>query len=158
MTLEEKLAIERRLAELTERGGGRLTPEAVVQDAESPSSPLHARIFRASDREAAYQHRLDLARQLIRSVRVNVTIDQRSVSVVGYVHDPGTHASGYVPTASLINERERALQVVLREFSRVEAIIARSREIAEVLGLRTELEAMLNNLQQFVDAARRAAA
>lgn len=158
MTLEEKLAIERRLAELTEQGGGRLTPEAVVRDAEDPSSPLHAKIFRETDGEAAYQRRLDLARELIRAVRVNVTIEERSFSVVGYVHDPSTHSSGYVPTASLINERERALQVVLREFTRVEAIITRSREIATVLGLRTELETMLNNLHQFVDAARRAAA
>lgn len=158
MTLEEKLAVERRLTELTILGDGRLTPEAVVRDAEDPSSPLHAKIFRESDGEAAYQRRLELARQLIRSVRVNVTIDQRSISVVGYVHDPSTHASGYVPTASLINERERALEVVLREFARVEAIITRSREIATVLGLRTELETMLNNLQQFVDAARRAVA
>ena len=158
MTLEEKLAIERRLAELTEQGNGRLTPEAVVRDAEDPLSPLHAKIFAESEQEAAYQRRLELARQLIRSVRVNVTIDHRSVSVVGYVHDPATHASGYVPTASLVNERERALEVVLREFHRVEAIITRSREIATVLGLREELEAMLNNLQQFVDAARRAAA
>jgi hypothetical protein len=158
VTLEEKLAIERRLTELTAQGGGRLTPEAVVQDAENPQSPLHTKIFGESDREAAYQRRLELARQLIRSVRVNVTIDQRSISVVGYVHDPSTHSSGYVPTASLINERERALQVVLREFARVEAIITRSREIAEVLGLRAELESMLNNLQQFVAAARAAAA
>ena len=158
MTLEERLAIERRLAELTVAGDGRLTPEAVVRDAEDPHSPLHAKIFRESDREAAYQHRLDLARQLIRSVRVNVTVEQRSVSVVGYVHDPSSRAAGYVPIVSLINERERALEVILREFSRVEAIITRSREIAEVLGLRDELEAMLNNLQQFVNAARRAAA
>ena len=158
MTLEQKLAIEQRLAELTAQGGGRLTPEAVVRDAEDPSSPFHAKIFGESEREAAYQRRLELARQLIRSVRVNVTIDQRSVSVVGYVHDPSTHVSGYVPTASLVNERERALEVVLREFTRIEAIITRSREIATVLGLRTELETMLNNLQQFVDAARRAAA
>jgi hypothetical protein len=158
VTLQERHAIEQRLSELTTQGGGRLTPEAVVKDAEDPNSPLHAKIFSNTDVEAAYQHRLDLARQLIRSVRVNITVDQRSISVVGYVHDPSSHSSGYVPTVSLINERERALEVVLREFSRVEAIISRSREIAEVLGLRAELESMLNNLQQFVAAARKAAA
>lgn len=157
MTLDDKLAIERRLAELAERDGGRVTPEAVVEDAKDKASPFHAKIYRDSDKEAAYQHRLELARQIIRSVRVNVMVDKRSISVVGYVHDPSSSESGYVPTVSLVNERERAVEVVLREFARVEAIITRSREIADVLGLRVELEGMLANLHSFIEAARKAA-
>lgn len=156
MSLEDKLAIERRLAEITARDG-KLTPEAVVDDAKDPSSPFHARIYRESDSEAAYQHRLDIARQIIRSVRVNVTVDNRSVSVVGYVHDPSSSSSGYVPTVSLVSERDRSVAVVLREFARVEAIITRSREIADVLGLRVELEGMLENLRSFIESAKKAA-
>lgn len=157
MNLDEKLAIEKRLADLTLKGGGRLTAEAVVKDAESKKSPLHARIFRDSDSEAAHQYRLDLARELIRSVRVNVTVDRRAISVVGYVHDPGDSKSGYVPTISLVNERERAKEAIMREFARIESIIARSREIADVLDLRGQLESMLEGVQRFVEEARRVA-
>jgi hypothetical protein len=157
VTLEEKLAVERRLAELTEAGGGSLTPEAVVADAENTSSPLHAHIFRESDREAAHKHRLDLARQLIRSVRVEVTREHKTYSVVGYVHDPGSKAAGYVPTVSLINERERAHALITREFATVEGIVTRSRELAEVLGLKDQYESLLASLQQFVTAHRNAA-
>jgi len=158
VTLEEKQAIERRLSELAVAGGGRLTPEAVVKDAEDPSSPLHTKIFRESDQVAAYQRRLELARQLIRSLRVNVMVDQRSISVVGYVHDPGAEAAGYVPTVTLVNERDRAVATIVREFARIESLITRSREIADVLGLSDELEAMLNNVQRFIETAKRAAA
>lgn len=154
MNLEEKLAIQARLTELTQLGNGRLTPESVVDDAKNEDSPLHSHIFRETDGEAAYQHRLDLARQLIRSVRVNVTIDQRSVSVVGYVHDPGSREAGYVPTVSLVDEKDRAFEVVMREFGRVEAIVVRSREIADVLGMRDELEGLLENIQRLTASAK----
>lgn len=157
MTLEERQAVEARLAELTAKGSGRLTPEAVVEDAKSKRSPLHAFIFRESDQEAAHQRRLDLARQLIRSVRVVMTTDRRSISVVGYVHDPGTNAAGYVPTATLIDDHDRARETVLREFARIEGIIERSREVAAALGLDGQLEEMLAGIQRFVESARRAA-
>lgn len=160
MNLEERLAIERRLAELTERGGGVLTPEAVVEDARDKASPLHSRIYGKSDREAALAHRLELARQLIRSVRVNIKTEKITYTVVGYVHDPGKKESGYVPTVSLINERERALETLTREFARVEGIVERSREIAAVLGLEGDFERLLAGLQRdlrrFVEEARAA--
>jgi hypothetical protein len=157
MTLEEKQAVERRLAELTEANGGSLTPEAVVADAESANSPLHAHIFRQSDREAAHKHRLELARQLIRGVRVQVRTEHITYSVVGYVHDPGSKSAGYVPTVTLINQRERAHAVITREFATVEGIVTRSRELAEVLGLKDQYESLLASLQQFVAAHRSAA-
>ncbi len=109
MTLEERMNISARLAELTEKNGGRLTPEDVVNDAKDRSSPLHAQIFRENDSDAAYQRRIDLARQLIRSVKINLTVHQQSISVVAYVHDPSDqHRPGYVPTVSLVNEKDRS--------------------------------------------------
>ena len=157
MTLEERTAIQKRLETIADKHGGRLTAEAVVEDARSKSSPLHSRIFRESDRDAAHQHRLELARQMIRSVRINVMVDQRTVRVVGYVNDPAQSEGGYVATASLVNERERAQEVMLREFQRVESLIERSREIADVLGLTAELESMLANVQRIMEVTRKAA-
>lgn len=47
-----------------------LTPEEVVQAAKDKSSPLHDIIFKLSEREAAYQYRLERARLLLRSLVV----------------------------------------------------------------------------------------
>lgn len=53
-----------------------LTPEAVVDEAQSELSPLHD-YFDWNDESAAFKHRLWEARELIRSVKV--TIDGRQV-------------------------------------------------------------------------------
>ena len=58
-----------RLELLRNRNGGELTPDQVVEDAEDPASPLNP-LFEWSDTEAAYQYRLQQARQVIRSVVV----------------------------------------------------------------------------------------
>jgi hypothetical protein len=159
VTLKERHAIEARLVELTDKGNGILTPEAVVKDAANKRSPLHARIFRESDQDAAHAHRLELARQLIRTVMVNIKINRRTIRVVGYVHDPASKSkAGYVPTISLVNERERALETIQHEFERIESIIRRSREIADVLDLSDELESLLENIVRFVEKARKRAA
>jgi hypothetical protein len=129
----------------------------VVKDAANKSSPLHAVIFRQGDREAAHQHRLDLARQLIRSVKINETVHRQTVSVVAYVKDPSDAKSGYVPTVSLVNDRERSLALLQLEFTRIEGIVSRSRAIAQVLNLEAELDGLLENILQFVERARQAA-
>jgi hypothetical protein len=153
VTLEEKQAIARRLTELTTAGGGVLTPEAVVRDARNRRSPLHRHIFRENDRQAAHQRRLDLARQLIRSVKINMTVDHRQIRVVAYVHDPGSQEeAGYVPTVTLVNQHVRAREAILREFTRAEGILRRGREIALVLGLEDDFEEMLTSI---VDSIRR---
>lgn len=55
---------------------GSLTPDLVVREAESMMSPLH-NYFEWDDEIAAHKHRLQEARQLIRSVKV--TIEGREV-------------------------------------------------------------------------------
>lgn len=162
MTLEEKQAIARRLAELTTAGGGILTPEAVVRDARRARSPLRRHIFRENERQAAHQRRLKLARQLIRSVKVNVQVEHRQIRVVAYVHDPGSQEeAGYVPTVTLVNQHVRAREAILREFTRAEGILRRGREIALVLGLEDDFEAMLasvtESIHRFESAVRNAA-
>jgi hypothetical protein len=156
MTLAQKKAIADRLAQLTQLNGGRLTPEAVVADAADANSPMHGQ-FEWDDTEAARQYRLDQARTLIRSVKINEIVDQRTVQVVAYVHDPSDQSEpGYVPTVSLVNDRERALETLQREFTRIEGSVNRSRAIAQVLGLEAELDGLLGNITQFIAGLRAA--
>jgi hypothetical protein len=50
--------------------GGFCSPHAFVKAAEPEDSPLHDDIFGKDDAEAAYEHRLSIARRMIRGVRV----------------------------------------------------------------------------------------
>ena len=116
---------------------GQITPEQVVEAAADPTSPLH-RHFEWNDEIAAHGHRIDQARALLRSVRVQIGTIERSVNVVRYVHDSGAEKEqGY---RSLINVMQAGLAetTVDAEVARTTAIIARGREIARALNRETE--------------------
>lgn len=64
---------------------GDLTPEILLKEATDPAHPLHDR-FDWNDQSAAQQHRLNQARQLIRSVKVTVKTASEDVEVRRFIH------------------------------------------------------------------------
>ena len=157
MTLKKKQLIAARLRELLTRNQGRIPLEAVIEDARDPTSPLHDQ-FEWNNDAAAHQHRLDQARALVRSVKIEMIIDRRNVSVPAYVHDPSDQRqSGYVETVSLTDDRVKGIEAMKREFNRIEGLVRRSRDIASVLRLEEEFESMLNNLISVMTVLRRVA-
>lgn len=62
------------LKKIAERDGGLLRPQAVVDEARSPRSPLH-KCFTWDDGEAARLYRLDQAQHLIRKFHVMTDVD-----------------------------------------------------------------------------------
>jgi len=104
---------------------GRLDPKDVVDEARDPRSPLH-KSFTWNDDEAAEQWRLQQARQLIRSIkieRVENTQEPRTVKFVrAFVHDPVN--DGYLATedvAKLPDVRERVLDEMRRDLTRLQS-------------------------------------
>lgn len=77
---------------------GRITAEAVVEAASRPDSVLRS-LFEWDDSKAAYEHRLEQARGLIRSVRVHITVEDRPISSIAYVRDPDER-KGYISIES----------------------------------------------------------
>jgi hypothetical protein len=143
ITGEDREIIEGRLKSLLADGGGRLTPERVVADARAVDSPLH-RLFDWNDSSAAHKHRLDTARAVIGSIQLIVKTEHVVLRVPGYVRDPSCagREQGYVETASLRNEEDAARQVLLTEFQRAGACLARARALAVVLNLEPEIDAL----------------
>lgn len=140
-------AIAARLEKLAAMGGGRLTPDAVLQDARSPKSPLHDQ-FTWDDSEAATQWRLQQARELIRSVRVEVTTETRTVSTVRYVRDPTAGESqGYVEVAKLRDNRALAAEALAAEIRAANALVTRARSLADALGLSAEIEMVADSVE-----------
>lgn len=134
-------AIRQRLEQIAKANRGVLTPEAVVEDAKDKASPLHGQ-FLWNTKQAAYQHWLDQARLLIRTVRVVVT--EEKLSAPAWVRDPNAEhdAQGYVSTVSLRSDEDSARAVVVAEFARAAAAIRRAREVAKAL----ELEEVMDEL------------
>jgi hypothetical protein len=125
-----------------EEPGGRLTAERVLEAARNPSSVLHER-FDWDDPHAAEAHRLDQARELIRTCRITV-ITTPPVVITAYVRDatrePGEQ--GYRSIASLQTDEDAARATVLDEMARVNSAIARARAVAAALGIVDALEAL----------------
>lgn len=143
----ERQEIRVRLEWLAAQNGGRLTPEIVVADAKSVDSPLHGE-FEWNVDKAAYQHWLDQARALIRSVRVVVKTETMQVSTVAYVRDPNSESDqqGYVSIQSLRGDRDAARAALIAEFSRAASYLRRAREIAAALSLSDEVDQLLEGV------------
>ena len=143
MTPAEKQHVVKALQRIQEQHG-HLTAEVTVNEARNPDSPLHPH-FDWDDATAAEKHRLEQARALIRSVKIQVTTDERKVSTVCYVRDPDTD-HGYVPTLSLKDDTDRAREALMSEVRRAQAAMERARDVADALGMRDDVERMLSEL------------
>lgn len=145
-----------RLRALAERGDGTITPEAVIDDARSPDSPLHGE-FEWDDSAAAHAYRLDQARHLIRSVRVEFRVEQIAVSAVRYVRDPRADkdVAGYIDVRHVKRDEEMAREVLIAEAKRVRAALTRMRELAAFFERQADVDLMIGQIDELqADIAR----
>lgn len=140
-------AIAARVEKIASLNGGRITPDAVLQDAKSAKSPLHDQ-FDWDDSSAAQNWRLQQARELIRSIKVEITTESRTVSTVRYVRDPSAgEAQGYVEVAKLRDDRTLAAEALAAEIKQANALVARARSLADALGLSAEIEMVAESVE-----------
>jgi hypothetical protein len=141
-------AIQERLAVLYARDG-RLTPEQVVRDAKSLTSPLHD-YFQWDDTKAALAWRTQQARVLIRSVALRRSIDVTVLPTPVYIRDPNAEpdVQGYVTVESLRKDKAAARAALVYECNRVAGLVERARGLAVALGLGAEVEATLDSIMR----------
>lgn len=111
--------IDMELEDLRLANEGLLLPEHVVERAKSPNSALH-RYFTWDDGEAAAQHRLWQARQVIRArVKIIPRPEGDAVKVRAYVSlsTQRTNGGGYIATTEVLDDEALAARAVadLRE-------------------------------------------
>ena len=125
---------------------GQLAPEVVVEAAQDQDSPLH-NYFEWSDEIAGHAFRIEQARQLIRSVRVELTVHSRTVNVVQYVHDSRAlpKESGYVAIEQ-VTPAGLATQTLEAEFQRIQGVVERAIGIAQGLDLEKDFRQRLRTL------------
>ena len=137
---------ESRLKEIYDRNGV-LTAQAVLEDAQNPTSPLHEE-FEWDDDRAAQAHRLLQARTLIRSVKLVITTNKKSIVAPYYVRDAAMPNSvqGYVPTISLKDDKFKSIALIRREVDRIEGSLQRLVKIADVLDIADEIVDVTNRV------------
>jgi len=144
---EQREEIRVRLSELEHANGGRLTPSAVVEDAQNEGSPLHAH-FEWDDDKAAHSWRLAQARELITSIKVVQRTETVNIRAVYYVRDPSAKAEeqGYVSVPTLRTDADMAREALVSEFSRVADMLRRARELAAALNAQSDVEDLLTRV------------
>jgi len=122
---------------MLEDESGRLTADAVVEEATNPKSVLHDR-FQWDDTLAAHAHRIEQARALIRSVKIHVVEETVTVSTVHYIRDPDAdeNEQGYLSLDRLAEDHDKARLAIRREFRMADAAMQRAEGIAEALEMR----------------------
>jgi len=155
MISREKAEAIRALAD----ENGYIEPADLVAAARNRTHPLHED-FPWDLNVAAQQCWLDIARRLIRFVKLEITIDHRTITSVAYVADPDRpHKSRrYVDLTVAAQRKHVAQQILLDEMARIVSQVKRAREVCTVLGLSAQLDSLLDDIRGVVDAAERATA
>ena len=140
-------AIRARLAQIETKHKGRLTPDAVVDDAKDKKSPLHDQ-FEWDDSKAAAAHRLAQARRLIVSVLVTTTTTTTIVEAPYYVRDPNaaSNEQGYVSVPTLRSDQDYARAALIDAFKSAGDMLRRARELAIVLEMHEEVDTLINGV------------
>lgn len=131
---------------------GIVTPDGVVEAARDKHNPLHSE-FDWDDASAAHQHRLDRARQLIRSVAY-VVIDggEATVARVHYIHHPERKLEqGYIPLSLAAKNREIARGAMLAEIARCKSALIRAMNVADALGVESDLQEIFDAVEGIED-------
>lgn len=147
MTEAQKKVIVTRLNEISGTAGT-LTPEAVLADAADPTSVLHS-CFEWDDSKAAHQYRLDQARGLIR-IRMTYVVDEVEIKAPFFIRTPSAPPTqqGYTSVVQLRSDKDSARAALRAEINRVMASLERARNVAAVLGLTDEFNAMMRATTQ----------
>lgn len=158
MENSKRAMIEARLEQLLRLNQNRLTPDLVLEDARNKNSPLHD-IFEWNNAIAAQKYRLDQARELIRSVKVEVVTSERIISTVRYLRDPTVAGDeqGYVEATTLRSSRDLALEALHMEVGRLTAMVERVEGLASVLDLEVEFKAFKQGYEMLACRVKQAA-
>lgn len=130
----KNIKIIKELERVAAQNRGLLLPEQVVEAARPQRSVLHSR-FTWDNTEAAHQHRLWQARQLI-SICVEVLPGSKEESPVFVSLSPDRHTGqGYRALVSVMSkqeEREQLLRDALSDMNRFQQRYRQLRELAQV--------------------------
>lgn len=146
-------AVRQALAALEAANKGILRPKDVVEAARPKGSVLHSS-FTWDNRAAAEAHRINEARTLIRSVRVDITVNRVIVPAPYYVRDLSlAPEQGYRSLGRLRDDEDVAREVIISEFQRAVGALTRAKAIAAALDMRDEIEEVEMRLKALVGRA-----
>jgi len=138
---------------------GYIDPEHVVAIATDAADLLHDE-FEWDNAIAGHRHRVEQAQKLIRFVKFEIRTTRETVIAPYYVVDPKRppKSKRYLAITVASRNQEIARMILTEELERIAAQVLRAKEVASVLGLSAELEALLENVTSLQTRAQKRAA
>lgn len=122
-----------------EKTNGTLAAQEVVNHARDPASPLHE-YFEWDPSKAHAEYLILQARALIRIVKIEVTVEERTIKAPKYVKDPRQGLNpGYVTVTKVKKQGDMARDVMLAELRRALAILKRAQAVGAAIGSTIDL-------------------
>ena len=118
--------------------------EAVVKRARSPNSALHG-AFIWDDAAAAHEHRLSIARGLLRSVRI-ILPDETEIRAFVSVPEPDQQSSRYYLREQVLSHKELHKRALTEAVRQVTGVLNRFKDLAELNTVRQALEVVRQQL------------
>lgn len=148
----DKAEIRERLQSLADANGGRLTPQAVVEDAKREGSPLHE-LFEWDQRRGHEIYLMQRAREIVRSVKIVVKREDVVFRSPLFVRDPSCEPrqSGYVSVKALRSDTDLARERVVAEFAAAASALRRAKAIAAALDVGAEIDGLIFDVGQLRD-------
>ena len=134
---------------------GTILAQDVVDEArKKKGSPLY-KYFESkgawNDKKAAEEWRLSLARQLISSVKVQVITSEVVLTAPRYVSDPRAFpkmGGSYVSVSRIRTEEDSAREVLIAEFKRAAAALARAKNLSAAFDLENAIECIVKQVDE----------
>lgn len=140
------------LERIADANGGIAAPEAIVEAAQKPGSPI-ADAFTWDDASAAHQYRLAQARRWTASlVIVRVDIRQgRNATTRGFHSVSTPSGRGYASEAKIVGDKDLRRQVVQGAARDLKAMVARFRAAAALGAFVPRLQGVLDDVEREIE-------
>lgn len=141
------------IQELATRNGGHITPAEIVEHARNPDSLLHDQ-FDWDDPSAAHKNRLDVARGLIRSCKIEFRDSTTTVrTCAAFVRDPELDhkQQGYISTRKLKDNEDLAREALVAKFTQIATELRNARDLSIALGIGSEIEELERKIVGITD-------
>jgi hypothetical protein len=158
-TPAEKAAMDKRICDLAAANNGEVTPDMVWQDAQDPDSPLRKAF--EWDKDAAWnKHNLQVARTLIASVTIKVTLTNTTIKIPQFTHDPSLpqKTQGYIDVQQVqqMNQTDLAKQIISQELGRTRQALSRAQGYASHFKMDADIEQLTIDIQALEDRLKAA--
>jgi len=156
MTEELIKALQDEIQAIADENNGRITPELVVRAAKANKKSLLHKQFTWDEGKAAQAYWIEQARTLIRRVRVEVVVEEKSYSIPAYIRDPGVDPSlqGYISVEVLKEDQAQTKLALFHEFAMAKAYLDRAEKLSAALSVQEDVaiaQAAISRARQKVE-------